>query len=176
MTTDLTPTTVPANLAARFYRRIAAFGPELLLAALMAPRALRDDLVAHRAWYLTFVVGLLPLLLYDHDHPPKVAIIGYGSGVTAGAATQYPIASLEVVELEPAIYEAAHFFDDVNHRPTENPKVRALAGDGRNFLSQRRDLFDVIISQPSNPWITGVSNLFTREYFQSVRSRLFAWL
>jgi spermidine synthase len=117
-------------------------------------------------------VGLLPLLLYDGDHAPKVAIIGYGSGVTAGAATQYPIASLEVVELEPAIYQAAHFFDDVNHRPTENPKVRAIAGDGRNFLSQRQDKFDVIISQPSNPWITGVSNLFTREYFQSVKSRL----
>jgi spermidine synthase len=117
-------------------------------------------------------VGLLPLLLYDNDHAPKVALIGYGSGVTAGAVTQYPIASLEVVELEPAIYEAAHFFDDVNHRPTENPKVRAIAGDGRNFLTQRKDKLDVIISQPSNPWITGVSNLFTREYFQSVKSRL----
>jgi spermidine synthase len=117
-------------------------------------------------------VGLLPLLLYDNDHPPKVGLIGYGSGVTAGAVTQYPIESLEVVELEPAIYEAAHFFDDVNHRPTENPKVRAIVGDGRNFLSQRRDLYDVIISQPSNPWITGVSNLFTREYFQSVKARL----
>jgi len=117
-------------------------------------------------------VGLLPLLLYNNDHAPKVALIGYGSGVTAGATTQYPIDSLEVVELEPAVYEAAHFFDNVNHRPTENPKVKAIAGDGRNFLSQRRDLYDVIISQPSNPWITGVSNLFTREYFQSVKSRL----
>jgi len=117
-------------------------------------------------------VGLLPLLLYDNDHPPKVALIGYGSGVTAGAATQYPIDSLEVVELEPAVYEAARFFDAVNHRPTENPKVRAIVGDGRNFLTQRSDLYDVIISQPSNPWITGVSNLFTREYFQSVKSRL----
>jgi spermidine synthase len=117
-------------------------------------------------------VGLLPLLLYDGDHPPKVATIGYGSGVTAGASTQYPIESLEVVELEPAIYEAAHFFDSVNHQPTQNPRVRALTGDGRNFLSQRKDRFDVIISQPSNPWITGVSNLFTQEYFQSVKSRL----
>ncbi|HEX7508851.1 MAG TPA: fused MFS/spermidine synthase, partial [Polyangia bacterium] len=117
-------------------------------------------------------VGLLPLLLYNNDHAPKVALIGYGSGVTAGATTQYPIDNLEVVELEPAIYEAAHFFDNVNHRPTENPRVKAIAGDGRNFLSQRRDLYDVIISQPSNPWITGVSNLFTREYFQSVKSRL----
>jgi spermidine synthase len=117
-------------------------------------------------------VGLLPLLLYDNDHAPKVALIGYGSGVTAGASTQYPIDKLEVVELEPAIYEAAHFFDSVNHRPTENPKVKAIVGDGRNFLTQRNDLYDIIISQPSNPWITGVSNLFTREYFQSVKSRL----
>jgi spermidine synthase len=117
-------------------------------------------------------VGLLPLLLYHNDHAPKVALVGFGSGVTAGAVTQYPIASLEVVELEPAIYEASHFFDSVNQRPLENPKVRALAGDGRNFLSQRSDLFDVIISQPSNPWITGVSNLFTREYFQDIKARL----
>jgi spermidine synthase len=117
-------------------------------------------------------VGLLPLLLYQNDHAPKVALVGFGSGVTAGAVTQYPIASLEVVELEPAIYEASHFFDNVNQRPLENPKVHALAGDGRNFLSQRSDLFDIIISQPSNPWITGVSNLFTREYFQDIKARL----
>jgi hypothetical protein len=45
-------------------------------------------------------------------------------------------------------------------------------GDGRNFLTQRRDRFDVIVSQPSNPWITGVSNLFTREYFRAIRGRL----
>lgn len=117
-------------------------------------------------------VGLLPLLLYHNDHAPKVALVGYGSGVTAGAVTQYPIGSLEVVELEPAIYEASHFFDDVNHRPTENLRVKAIVGDGRNFLSQRSDKYDVIISQPSNPWITGVSNLFTREYFQEIKARL----
>jgi spermidine synthase len=117
-------------------------------------------------------VGLLPLLLYPGDHPPKVALVGFGSGVTAGSVTQAPIASLEVVELEPAIYRASHFFDDVNHRPLLNPKVTARVGDGRNFLGQRKDPFDVIISQPSNPWITGVSNLFTREYFRAIKARL----
>lgn len=118
------------------------------------------------------IVGLLPLLFYGGEAPPKVALVGYGSGVTAGAITQYPIASLEVVELEPAIYRASHFFDNDNHRPLENPKVTARVGDGRNFLTQRGDKFDVVISQPSNPWMTGVSNLFTREYFRSVKSRL----
>jgi spermidine synthase len=118
------------------------------------------------------IVGLLPLLLYQGDAPPKVALIGYGSGVTAGAITQYPIRSLEVVELEPAIYRASRFFDNDNHRPLLNPKVTARVGDGRNFLGQRRDKFDVIVSQPSNPWLTGVSNLFTREYFRDVKTRL----
>ncbi len=118
------------------------------------------------------VVGLLPLLLYRQEAPPKVALVGFGSGVTAGAITQYPIASLEVVELEPAIYRASHFFDNDNHRPLENPKVTARVGDGRNFLTQRRDPFDVIVSQPSNPWLTGVSNLFTRKYFRDVKKRL----
>jgi spermidine synthase len=118
-------------------------------------------------------VGLLPLLLYPGDHPPKVALIGYGSGVTAGAITQYPIGSLELVELEPAILQrASHLFDDVNHRPLDNPLVTAHAGDGRNFLTQRTDRFDVIVSQPSNPWLTGVSNLFTREYFRDIKRRL----
>jgi spermidine synthase len=117
-------------------------------------------------------VGLLPLLLYPGDHPPRVALVGFGSGVTAGSVTQAPFASLEVVELEPAVYRASHFFDAVNRRPLEHPRVTARVGDGRNFLGQRRDLFDVIISEPSNPWITGVSNLFTREYFQSIKSRL----
>ncbi|HEX4405383.1 MAG TPA: fused MFS/spermidine synthase [Polyangia bacterium] len=120
------------------------------------------------------VVGLLPLLLYKGEAPPKVALVGFGSGVTAGAITQYPIKSLEVVELEPAIYRASHFFDNDNHRPLENPKVTARVGDGRNFLTQRRDKFDVLVSQPSNPWLTGVSNLFTREYFRDVKSRLAA--
>jgi spermidine synthase len=120
-------------------------------------------------------VGLLPLLLYPHDvatRPPRVALIGFGSGVTAGSVTQFPVKSLEVIELEPAIYQASHFFDHVNHRPLTDPKVTARVGDGRNFLTQRRDRFEVIISQPSNPWITGVSNLFTREYFRAIRARL----
>ncbi len=117
-------------------------------------------------------VGLLPVLMHAGSQAPRVALIGFGSGVTAGSITQAPIASLEVVELEPAIYSASRFFEHVNHKPLQNPLVTARVGDGRNFLSQRKDLFDVIISQPSNPWITGVSNLFTREYFQAIKQRL----
>ncbi|HEY3357531.1 MAG TPA: fused MFS/spermidine synthase, partial [Polyangia bacterium] len=120
------------------------------------------------------MVGALPLLFHPAAgaRPPKVAMVGYGSGVSVGAIAQFPIASLEVVELEAAVYEAARYFDDVNHQPPADPRIKLLVGDGRNYLDQRDDRFDVLISEPSNPWITGVSNLFTREYFRAARRRL----
>ncbi len=120
------------------------------------------------------MVGLMPLLFHPTalEHPPRIAVIGYGSGVTVGATTQFPIGHADVVELEPEIVAASHWFDDVNHRPAANPKVRVIIGDGRNFLSQGDDRYDVIISEPSNPWITGVSNLFTRDYWQLAQRRL----
>jgi spermidine synthase len=120
------------------------------------------------------MVGALPLLFHPwaHEREPRVAMVGYGSGVSVGAIAQFPIKSLEVVELEPAVYEAARYFDEVNHRPQDDPRIKLLVGDGRNFLTQRDDRYDVLISEPSNPWITGVSNLFTREYFSRARERL----
>ncbi len=120
------------------------------------------------------MVGLMPLLFHPTalDQPPKIAVIGYGSGVTIGATTQFPIAHADVVELEPEIVYASRWFEDVNHRPDKNPKVHVLVGDGRNFLTQGDSRYDVIISEPSNPWITGVSNLFTRDYWQLAQRRL----
>jgi spermidine synthase len=121
------------------------------------------------------MVGLMPLLVHPTalDKPPRVAVVGFGSGVTVGAVTQFPIGHADVVELEPAVIEAGtRFFGQYNHHPESNPKVRMIVGDGRNFLTQADDKYDVIISEPSNPWITGVSNLFTVDYWRLARSRL----
>jgi spermidine synthase len=120
------------------------------------------------------MVGLMPLLFHPTalDKPPRIAVVGYGSGVTIGATTQFPIAHADVVELEPEIVFASHYFENVNHQPNKNPKVNVLVGDGRNFLTQGDDRYDVIISEPSNPWITGVSNLFTRDYWRLAQKRL----
>ncbi len=121
------------------------------------------------------MVGLMPFLFHDQalDHPPKAAVIGYGSGVTIGAVTQFPIAHADVVELEPAVvYAGNRFFGEYNHHPENDPRVRIIIGDGRNFLTQKSDKYDVIVSEPSNPWITGVSNLFTVDYWKLARGRL----
>ncbi len=121
------------------------------------------------------MVGLLPLLFHPTalDKPPSVAVVGYGSGVTIGAVTQFPIAHADVVELEPAVVEAGdRYFAEVSHLPSRDPRVRVIIGDGRNFMTQSDRPYDVIISEPSNPWISGVSNLFTTDYWKLARSRL----
>jgi spermidine synthase len=119
-------------------------------------------------------VGLMPILLHPRvpELRPEVALIGYASGVTAGAILQYPVKRLDVVELEPAIMEGSVYFNHVNHKPLSDRRLRLLTDDGRNFLAASAGKYDVIVNEPSNPWITGVSNLFTREYFEIGKRRL----
>jgi spermidine synthase len=114
--------------------------------------------------------GHLPLLLAKD--PKDALVIGYASGITVGAATCYPLDSITAVEIEPAIIEASRFFDPYNHRPLDDPRVQVIRNDGRNFLLVNDKAYDVIISEPSNPWMTVASNLFTREFFEIGRRRL----
>lgn len=116
------------------------------------------------------MLGHLPLLL--HPAPRDVLVIGLGSGVTAGAALAHPIEHLEAVEISEGVAEAARLFDRVSHTPTADPRFRLVVGDGRNHLLVSESTWDVIVSEPSNPWMAGVSSLFTREFFELARSRL----
>jgi spermidine synthase len=115
-------------------------------------------------------IAHVPLLL--HAAPRTVLVIGWGAGATAAAAAAHPIASLECVEIEPATWEAAPFFGEFFEPLRRDPRFRIVVGDGRNHLLRARGAYDVVVSEPSNPWITGVSNLFTREFLEVARSRL----
>jgi spermidine synthase len=112
----------------------------------------------------------IPLLL--SDSPKNVAIIGLGSGVTAGAALAYPIEHLDVVEISPEVVQASRLFQRVNHNPLADKRTELIVGDGRNHLRYTRQQYDVIISEPSNPWMSGMASLFTREFFREARSKL----
>ena len=116
------------------------------------------------------LVAHLPLLL--HPHPRDVAIVGLGSGVTAGAALSHPIERADVVEISPEVVQASRFFDVENHAALADPRTRLIVGDGRSHVLLSRRQYDVIISEPSNPWIAGVASLFTREFFEGARARL----
>jgi spermidine synthase len=116
------------------------------------------------------MLGHLPLLL--HADPKNVLVIGLGSGVTAGAVARYPIERVDVVEIEPAVVEASRFFRQLHGDVLEDPRVRTVIADGRNFLLTTPERYDVIISEPSNPWMSGLASLFSEEFFRLARERL----
>jgi spermidine synthase len=116
------------------------------------------------------MLGHLPLLL--SDQAKNAAIIGLGSGVTAGAVLQYPVQTLDVVEISPEVVQASDFFRHVNHDPLRDARTHLIIGDGRNHLHYIQKSYDVIISEPSNPWMSGMASLFSREFFQEALARL----
>jgi len=116
------------------------------------------------------LLGQIPMLLSpSHEN---VLVIGLGSGVTVGSVGTYPARCITVVELEPAVVEASRHFSHVNSRILKDPRLRVMTYDARNYLLVTPERFDVIISEPSNPWMAGVSNLFTREFFIMGSQRL----
>jgi spermidine synthase len=98
----------------------------------------------------------------------RVAVVGYGSGVTVGSALTHPLKSLDCIELEPAVLAADRFFRPYNNDPTSDPRLRLHVEDGRTYIARSRQPYDVIISEPSNPWLAGVNNLFTVDYYRQV--------
>lgn len=111
-------------------------------------------------------LGYIPL--FAHASPKDVLVIGLGAGVTVGTATQFDsVRSIDCVEIEPAVVEANRFFSVENHFALKDPRVKITIGDGRNHVRFSTKKYDVIISEPSNPWIAGISSLFTREHYQA---------
>jgi len=112
----------------------------------------------------------LPMLL--NPGAKNVFVLGLGSGVTLGGVCRYEVNRIDCAEIEGRVVEAVHFFDAFNHEPLKDPRVRMLIDDGRNVIRHARRPYDVIISEPSNPWIAGIADLFTREFFLDCRGAL----
>lgn len=111
------------------------------------------------------LLGHLPMLLHEGE-PKKVLVIGFGSGVTVAAVRRHaPDAEVTVVELSPEVLRAARYFHEVNDGVYDDPKVRVVLDDARTFVRLTRERFDVVIAEPSNPWMSGISGLFTRAFF-----------
>ncbi len=112
----------------------------------------------------------IPLLL--RPQASDVADVGWGSGCTMGYALRFPIKRMVCAEIEPAVIETSQFFHKVNLAPETDNRLSIEINDGRNFLLATDEKFDVITSEPSNPWQAGVCNLYTKEYFQICHDRL----
>jgi spermidine synthase len=115
-------------------------------------------------------VGNLGML--HHPAPRRALVIGLGSGVTLGAVACHPVREVDCIEISPAGARAAEHFTAANGGILKDPRIRLRIGDGRNAVQFAKEPYDVIVSQPSNLWISGMSNLFTREFFAMASKRL----
>lgn len=102
----------------------------------------------------------------------RALIVGFATGVTAGSVLQSPIESMDCVEIEPAAVASSRFFEHVNNHPLSDPRLHLIIDDARTYLRVNPATYDMIISEPSHPWVPGVANLFTREFFALGRARL----
>jgi spermidine synthase len=110
--------------------------------------------------------------LFYRPDAKRALVIGMGSGVTAGAVALHPVKQVDLIEIEPAVVEAGVFFAKENRDVLKNPRVRLTVADARNFLLASGGEYDVIISEPSNPWMRGIGSLFSLEFYELVARRL----
>lgn len=111
-----------------------------------------------------------PMLL--HPRPRQVLVIGMASGITAGEILHYPVDRLDLIDINRQVVAASRFFRPWNNNVLSNPRTRLIIQDGRAHLELTRETYDVIVSEPSNPWMAGLATLYTRDFFDLVRNRL----
>jgi spermidine synthase len=130
----------------------------------------KPDASSHADRSTQTLLAHVPLLF--HPRPEKVMVLGLASGMTAGEVLHYPVKQLDVLEINDQVVKACNFFTPWNNACLSDPRTRIIVQDGRNHLALTREKYDVIISEPSNPWMAGLANLFSLEFFQTVKGRL----
>jgi spermidine synthase len=117
------------------------------------------------------MLAALPLAL--HPDPREVAMIGWGSGLSAHALLGSPaIARLDSIEIEPQMVASARLFGARVARAYDDPRSHLVFDDARTFFASGARRYQVIVSEPSNPWVSGVAGLFTREFYAFLRRQL----
>src|SRR5947207_2497665 len=128
-------------------------------------RPLRDDVATQ---------VLLPLRSLAHaPNARSAAVIGQGSGMTSHLLLASPtLRELATIEIEPEMIRASHAFRSVNNRVFTDPRARFVIDDARSYFAGAGRRFDLIVSEPSNPWVSGVAGLFTSEFYSRIRKYL----
>lgn len=115
--------------------------------------------------------GILPYVY--HPNLKRAAIIGLGSGISSHTMlSSDKLERLYTVEIEPAVVEAARAFKPWNTRLYEDPRSDIVVEDGKVFFASLKQPLDAVVSEPSNPWVSGTASLFTQEFYQKVKSVL----
>jgi len=118
------------------------------------------------------MLGVLPLMLLPA--PKTAAVIGFGSGMTTHVLLSDPeLTTVDTIEIEARIIEAAHrgFFPR-NRQAYEDPRSHIHIEDAKTFFSVADKQYDIVVSEPSNPWVSGIASLFTQEFYRDIARHL----
>ena len=115
--------------------------------------------------------ALLPLAY--HPGAKQAAIVGQGSGMTSHLMLSSPtIEELVTIDIEPEMIEGSRIFYPSNRRVFDDPRSKFVIDDAKSYFSAAHRKYDIILSEPSNPWVSGVSGLFTTEFYDQVKHYL----
>jgi predicted membrane-bound spermidine synthase len=122
--------------------------------------------------YLTMGLGaLIPALLAERAE--SAFVVGYGLGITVGElAALDSMRRVVVAEISESVLDAAPFFDASNLEARARPEVEIVRGDAYRALLRDETFYDVIVSEPSHPWVLGVEMVFSQEFLKQARARL----
>lgn len=113
------------------------------------------------------------LSLFAHPDPRRIAVIGWGSGLTTHTLLGSSVPEVvDTIEIEPAMIEGARLFGARVARAYEDPRSRIHIDDARSFFATETGRYDIVVSEPSNPWVSGVATLFTEEFYRIVAAHL----
>ena len=116
------------------------------------------------------ILAHLPLLL--HEDPKTALTVGFGSGGTSYSMLRHDLESVDAVEIEEKVIEASGYFDSLNHGILENNKLNIILDDARSYLLLTDKKYDVISTDVTNIKYNNNANLYTKEYFEIIKSRL----
>jgi len=149
-------------------------GPSLILRTNGKPdaSAMSDRRSGHKLDEVTMaLIGALPLML--HERPRRVANIGFGAGITGQVILGDPrVEQMDTVEIEPKVVELARHFEGLNDRVYADRRSRVHIDDAKSFFASHNKRYDLIVSEPSNPWVSGVAGLFSVEFYRHVSRHL----
>ena len=120
-----------------------------------------------------WATAFLPYLYAPSARELQSAVIGFGTGITAGALGQFSdVRDVQAIEISSVLIKRHPLFDAVNFLLSKNPKVSVIENDAFKFLTHSKTRYDLIASEASNPWVVGVENLFALEFYESVAKKL----
>jgi spermidine synthase len=129
-----------------------------------------DASSSQRDMFTQVLLAHFPMLF--HPDAKDVLVLGLASGITSGEILHYPVDRLDTIEINQQVIDASNFFIPWNNNLLKNPKTNLIIQDGRAHLELSDQLYDVIISEPSNPWMAGLASLFTQEFMELAKNRL----